>query len=84
MRATTIRFATVSLLAVAIAGCSSRDNSANPPPSGGTPTPPPTAFEQRFGASFASFFTASNTSDPREPTASDVPAADPAADPLDN
>lgn len=80
----TSKLATASLLAIAVAGCSSRNDSPGAPPSGGTPTPPATAFEQRFGASFASFFTASNTSEPRDPTASDVPAADPTAEPLDN
>lgn len=76
---------TVSLLALAAAGCSSADSIAPPTQGGTTPTPAPAvAFEQRFGTAFASFFTASNTSDPRDPQASDVPALNATADALDN
>lgn len=81
MRNRSIQLAAVSLLALAVAGCSEKKDAKPPPVSG---PPPPVAFEQRFGTSFASFFTASNTSDPRDPTAGDVPAASPNTDPLDN
>lgn len=78
-----LKAGTALLLPLAMAACSDRydDKTATPPP--GSP-PPAATIQSRIGANFASFFDASNSSDPREPSAADVPAVNPAADPLDN
>mgnify|MGYP000123072387 CR=1 FL=1 len=79
-----LKAGTAMLLPLAMAACSDRNDttSASPPPPG---SPPPVAsIQSRISTSFASFFDASNTSDPRDPTAADVPAVNPTADPLDN
>lgn len=77
-----LKAGTAMLLPLAMAACSDRyDTPAATPP--GSP-PPAASIQSRIGANFASFFDASNTSDPKEPTAADVPAVNPATDPLDN
>ncbi len=75
----------VALLPLAMAACSNRAADVAAGPSAGTPTPAPTAsFQSKFGTSFASYFEAGNTTDPRDPQAGDVPALAATADPLDN
>lgn len=78
-----LRAGTALLVPIAMAGCSDRkDDTAVTPPA---PTPPPTVtFQSRFGTSFAGFFDAGNTTDPRDPATGDVPALNATADPLDN
>ncbi len=78
-----LKTGTALLVPIAMAGCSDmKDNTGTAPPA---PTPTPTAtFQSKFGASFVGFFEANNTTDPREPTASDVPALSTTADPIDN
>lgn len=79
---TRLKAGTALLLPLAMAACSDRnDTTPTPPPS---PPPPAASIQSRISTSFASFFDASNTSDPREPTTADVPAVNPATDPLDN
>lgn len=81
--ATRLKAGTAMLLPFVIAACSERGDNLT----GGTPPapPPPAASVQnQIGASFASFFDASNTSDPRDPAPSDVPALNPAIDPITN
>ena len=77
-----LKAGTAMLLPLAMAACSDRNDTttASPPAS----PPPAASIQSRISSSFASFFDASNTSDPREPTATDVPAVNPTADPLDN
>lgn len=77
-----LKAGTAILLPLAMAACSDRNDTptATPPAS----PPPAASIQSRISASFASFFDASNTSDPREPTTADVPPVNPTADPLDN
>lgn len=78
-----LKAGTALLLPLAMAACSDRSDTTTATPSPGSP-PPAASIQSRIGASFAAFFDASNSSDPREPTAADAPALNPAADPLDN
>lgn len=81
--ATLLKSGTALLLPFVISACSDKyDGGKSPPPPG--PPPPAATIQSRISASFASFFDASNTSDPREPTAADVPAVNPTTDPIDN
>ncbi len=79
---TKLKAGTAIVLPLAMAACSdSYDTPTASPPA----SPPPAAsIQSRISSSFASFFDASNTSDPRDPTTVDVPAVNPTADPLDN
>jgi hypothetical protein len=80
--ATKLKAGTALLLPLAMAACNNRsDNATATPP----PGPPPVAsIQSRIGASFASFYDASNTSDPKDPTAADVPALSLTTEPIDN
>ncbi len=51
-----------------------------------TPAPPATSasFQDKVGASFATVFNASNTSDPVDPTAASVPPLDLMGNAVDN
>lgn len=77
-----LKAGTAILFPLAMAACSDRyDTTGATPPA----SPPPAAsIQSRISSSFAAFFDASNTSDPREPTTADVPAVNPTAEPLDN
>ncbi len=73
------------LLPVSLAACGGDRNRDTPAPD---PTPPgatPTGtFQSKFGSSFEATFNAGNTTEPRNPSASDVPPLNNTADPLDN
>ncbi len=81
--ATRLKAGTALLLPLAMAACSDRnDNPTATPPPG--PPPPAASIQSRIGTSFATFFDAGNTSEPREPAASDVPPLSVTTEPLDN
>ncbi len=75
----------VALLPIVMAACSNRAADIVGGPAPGAPTPAPTvSFQSKFGTSFVSYFEASNTTEPRDPQAGDVPALSATSDPLDN
>jgi hypothetical protein len=76
-----LKAGTALMLPLAMAACSGRDDATTPPP---PPSPPPAAsFQSQFGASFATTFDASNTTEAKEPAPTDVPALNNAANPID-
>lgn len=83
-----LKISTALLIPLAMAACA--DRIADPGGTGGGgPTPAPTpapiaSIQSRIGGNFLAFFTAAETSDPRDPAASDLPAVNATADPLDN
>ncbi len=81
--ASKLKAGTALLLPLAMAACGDRADTttATPPPA---PPPPAASIQSRISTSFASLFDASNTSDARKPTTADLPAVNPATDPLDN
>jgi hypothetical protein len=84
---TMLKASVALLLPVAMAACSDRDSIAPPLGGGGTPTPTPTptvSVQGQIGAAFAGLFDASNTSEPRDPAATDVPALSLTAEPVAN
>lgn len=81
--ATKLKAGTALLIPLAMAACSDRgDNATATPP----PGPPPAAasIQSQIGASFAAFFDASNTSDPKDPAESDVPPLSLTTEPIAN
>lgn len=82
---TLLRVGVAMLLPVALTACGDRNrNAPTPAPPAPAPTPAPTSFQSQFGTNFAGAFNASNTSEPRDPTAADVPPLSNTANPLDN
>ncbi len=79
-----LKAGTALLIPLAIAACNNRSENptaAAPPPA----TPPPVAsIQSRIGASFAAFFDASPTSEPRDPVATDVPPLSLTTEPIEN
>ena len=80
--ATRLKAGTALLIPLAIAACSDRgDNATATPP----PGPPPAAsIQSQIGASFASYYDAGNTSDPKDPAESDVPPLSLTTEPIAN
>ena len=76
---TTLKAGAALVLPLAMAACSSSGNSntASPPP------PPATSFQGQFGASFAGAYDASNTTEAKEPAATDVPALSNSTNPIE-
>lgn len=81
---TLLKVGVAILLPVALTACGDRNRNSPTPAPAPAPTPTPTSFQSKLGANFAGVFNASNTSEPKEPTAADVPALNATADPLDN
>jgi hypothetical protein len=81
--ATKLKVGTALLLPLAMAACSDRSDTttATPPPA---PPPPAASIQSQIGTSFAAFFDASNTSDPKDPVASDVPPLSLTTEPITN
>jgi hypothetical protein len=79
--ATKLKSGTALLLPLAIAACSDGYEAPTPPPG---PPPPAASIQSRISASFATFFDASATSDPKDPAASDVPPLSLTTEPIDN
>jgi hypothetical protein len=80
--ATKLKAGTALLIPLAMAGCSDRDNNATATP---PPGPPPAAsIQSQIGANFASYYDAGNTSDPKDPLASDVPPLSLTTEPIAN
>jgi hypothetical protein len=80
--ATKLKAGTALLIPLAMAACSDRDNKATATP---PPGPPPAAsIQSQIGASFASYYDAGNTSDPKDPLASDVPPLSLTTEPIAN
>lgn len=78
-----LKAGTALLIPLAMAACNNRSENATaaPPPA----TPPPVAsFQSRIGASFAAFFDASPTSEPKDPTEADVPPLSLTTEPIEN
>jgi hypothetical protein len=80
--ATKLKAGTALLIPLAMAACSDRNDNATATPPG--PTPPGASIQSQIGTSFASFFDASNTSDPKDPVASDVPPVSLTTEPIAN
>ncbi len=80
---TKLKVGTALLLPLAMAACSDRNDNATatPPPS---PPPPGASIQSQIGSSFATFFDASTTSDPKDPVASDVPPLSLTTEPIAN
>lgn len=81
---TLLKVGVAFLLPVALTACGDRNRNNPAPGPTPPPTPTPTSFQSKFGPNFESTFNASNTSEPKDPTAADVPALNATADPLDN
>ncbi len=81
--ASKLKAGTALLIPLAMAACSDRgDNTTATPPPG---TPPPAAsIQSQIGASFATFFDAGNTTEPRDPAATDVPPLSLTTEPIAN
>jgi hypothetical protein len=80
--ATKLKAGAALTVLLAMAACSDHKNTPPPPP---PPSPPPAAsIQSRIGANFASFYDASNTSEPRDPTPTDVPALSLTTEPIEN
>ena len=78
-----LKAGTALLIPLAMAACNNRSENATaaPPPA----TPPPVAsIQSRISASFAAFFDASPTSEPRDPVATDVPPLSLTTEPIEN
>jgi hypothetical protein len=84
MNTITRAFAIAALAPLLLTACGGggKDPVVSTPPA--TTPPTNTAFQSKFGASFATAFNASATSDPIDPTASSVPAVNVMAQPEDN
>ena len=81
--ATKLKAGTALLIPLAIAACSDRgDNTTATPPPG--PPPPAASIQSQIGTSFALFFDAGNTSDPKDPGATDVPPLSLTTEPITN
>lgn len=74
-----LKLAAAALLPLALAACGGGKKSAATPV-----TPVAQAFQDKFGSAFATDFNASITTEPANPSASDVPALNLSAEPLDN
>ena len=75
----TLRAGTALILPLMMAACSERENNTPTPP----PPPPAASFQSQFGPSFAGFYDTGNTTEAREPSATDVPALNPSANPIE-
>ena len=76
----TVKAGTALVLPLVMSACSSYTApTASPPPS----PPPAASFQSQFGASFAGFYDTSNTTEPREPVATDVPALSNSTNPFE-
>lgn len=81
--ATRLKAGTALLIPLVIAACSDRsDNTTATPPPG--PPPPAASIQSQIGTSFALFFDAGNTSDPKDPVATDVPPLSLTTEPIAN
>ncbi len=82
-RATILKAGTALILPLAMAACNNRSD--NTPTASPPPSPPPVASVQsQIGASFATAFDASNTSEPKDPAATDVPPLSLTTEPIAN
>jgi hypothetical protein len=81
---TTLKAGVALFIPLAIAACSDRaSNDVTPAPAPGPP-PPKASIQSMIGTSFAAIFDAGNTSDPKDPAATDVPPLSLTTEPIDN
>lgn len=84
MRKHLLKLALGSAAVIALAACGDNDNDVTiTPPPGGGGGGDPVAFEDNFGAGFATAFQADANDDPIDPMAGDIVDIDPTADPLE-
>lgn len=82
MKHISIRLAAAASLLLGLSACGGQKTAVTPTPP--TPTPAATAFQAKFGSAFAADFNASMDATPADPMASDVPALNLSAEPIDN
>lgn len=84
MKSLLLRGSALAVLPLALSACGGNGSSV-PTPTPTTPVTPPTVtFQSQFGTQFAAAFNASPTGTPIDPAATDVPALNATAAPLDN